>query len=96
MAIEAGRRLDLRFDRTVFVDLATVDTDDHVPAMFATALGMTSSSISSLVLSIGGESVLWVVDNCEHVLDAAAELIEKVLAPAPRLHILTTTARRSS
>ena len=91
LAIEAGHRLGPRFDRTVFVDLATVDADDHVPATFATALGTTSSSTTALVLSIGSDTVLWVVDNCEHVLDSVADVVDQILAAAPRLHVLATT-----
>ena len=91
VAIEAGHRLGPRFDRTVFVDLATVDADDHVPATFASAMGTTSSSTTALVLSIGSDTVLWVVDNCEHVLDSVADVVDQILAAAPRLHVLATT-----
>ena len=35
--------------------------------------------------------LLLVLDNCEHVLDAAGDLVEAVLAIAPDVHIVTTS-----
>jgi predicted ATPase len=38
--------------------------------------------------------MLLVLDNCEHVIDAAAELVSGILREAPRVHILATSRER--
>ena len=35
--------------------------------------------------------MLLVLDNCEHVIEAVAGLVEKLLGSCPRLRILTTS-----
>lgn len=41
--------------------------------------------------ALAGQRLLLVLDNCEHVVDHAAELAETLLAAAPELHILATS-----
>ncbi|MGV9928519.1 protein kinase domain-containing protein [Nocardia rhamnosiphila] len=48
-------------------------------------------ALEALVEHLSGREVLLVVDNCEHMLDAVAELAEILLRSAPRLKILTTS-----
>ncbi|MEV3964516.1 protein kinase [Nocardia sp. NPDC050193] len=48
-------------------------------------------ALEALVEHLSGREVLLVVDNCEHMLDAVAELVEILLQSAPRLKILTTS-----
>jgi predicted ATPase len=91
VAVEAAHRVADTFDRSVFVDLTTIDSNGDVGSVFAAALGTTSPLMASLAMSVRSERVLLVVDNCEHVLDGVAELVDQLLAAAPDLHVLTTT-----
>jgi len=40
---------------------------------------------------LGNARTLLLIDNCEHLLDAAADLAERLLGACPRLHVLTTS-----
>ena len=77
-----------------FVDLAPVSEAAHVAAAFATALGVREAGSGSLaeVLAeaLSGQDLLVVVDNCEHVIVAAAELAELLNRKCPRLRLLAT------
>ncbi len=78
----------------VFVDLAPVDDPRGVPAALAAALGVavrTEPYLDSLVATIRTRRVLLLLDNCEHVVDAAATLAEAVLRGVPGASILATS-----
>ena len=47
--------------------------------------------VESIVDFLRPRQMLVVLDNCEHLLDAAAELVEDMLAGAPRVRILATS-----
>ncbi len=49
------------------------------------------SAITRLARAIGRGAVLLVLDNCEHVLDATADLAQSLLSRCPRLRILATS-----
>ena len=44
-----------------------------------------------LVVSLGDKQMLLVLDNCSHVIEAAASLAVGILRGAPRVHILATS-----
>jgi len=80
VAIEAARRGTGLVDRTAFVDLASVDGADGVPVAVARALGLVTAEVSAIRLAIGAGSMLLLMDNCEHVVDAAAEIIVELVS----------------
>ncbi len=45
-------------------------------------------------VALAAANALLVLDNCEHVADAVAALIDRLLARCPRLHILVTSRAR--
>ncbi|NMN95311.1 BTAD domain-containing putative transcriptional regulator [Antrihabitans stalactiti] len=53
--------------------------------------GESADAAAHLAATIAERSMLLVLDNCEHVLDAAAELAEQLLDTAPHLHVLSTS-----
>jgi predicted ATPase/DNA-binding winged helix-turn-helix (wHTH) protein len=81
-------------DAVFFIDLAAL-TDPHlVPAAILSALGFVVQSrdpLNGLLAFIGDKKILLVLDNCEHVIDVAAALAERVISQAPQAHILTTS-----
>lgn len=83
-----------RRDGALFVDLAPVGDPRAVPGVLAASLGLTDRSddrMDKLAAVLRERDTLLLLDNCEHVIDAAAELVEALLARAPGAAILATS-----
>ncbi len=82
-------------DGTWLVELAPVTNPDAVPDAIAAALGITPQGdarvIDTVAEAVAGRQLLILVDNCEHVLAAAAAAIREVLARSPVPRILATS-----
>jgi predicted ATPase/class 3 adenylate cyclase len=91
----ANQLADQYADRVWYVDLAPITDPDVVPATAARALGLPDqpgrSTMDTLLRFVRDRQMLMVLDNCEHLLDACAELIVALLGEAPRLTLLTTS-----
>jgi predicted ATPase/DNA-binding winged helix-turn-helix (wHTH) protein len=78
-----------------FVDLAPLADDRLVSTALASALGVSVASedpLPNLVALLRDRDMLVVLDNCEHVIDSAALLVESIARGAgPRLRILATS-----
>ncbi len=97
VALELARSVGSAFaNGAAFVELASVHDPALVVAVIAQALGVTETPAetvaSALERWLENRDLLLVVDNLEHVIDAAAELVHLVRM-APRLTILTTSRR---
>jgi predicted ATPase/DNA-binding CsgD family transcriptional regulator len=81
-------------DGSVFVPLASIQDPDHVVPAVARVLGIRQEGdnvlIDAIVGELGGLDLLLVVDNFEHVVDAAPILTE-ILARCPAVTILVTS-----
>lgn len=76
------------------VDLAPVAEERLVPGALAAALGVptpTGDPLRGLVALLEGRDLLVVLDNCEHVIDAAAALAEALLTGLARVRVLATS-----
>jgi predicted ATPase/DNA-binding winged helix-turn-helix (wHTH) protein len=95
VAISVAHTLLEGFNGAVFfVDLAALTDARLVPTAVARALGFmvhTHDPLRSLPAFIGDRKILLVLDNCEHVIDSAATLAERVVGEAPQAHVLTTS-----
>jgi len=96
LALELAARMSDGFlDGVWVIELAAVGDPAAVPEAVAATLGITPQSGMSLADSIAqaleGRSRLLVFDNCEHVLDAAANLIEAIIAASATVTILATS-----
>jgi predicted ATPase/DNA-binding winged helix-turn-helix (wHTH) protein len=81
-------------DGACFVDLAPLDDPSLVPHALASAIGCAapeSSPWSVLDEALAALDMLVILDNCEHLVGAAAALAEHVLGIAPRVRILATS-----
>ena len=91
----AARMADEFPDGVWLFELAAVADPAAVPDAVAAVLGITQQpgmSVSeSVAAALKGRVRLLVFDNCEHVLDAAGDLIEAVLAHSATVTILTTS-----
>ena len=92
------RSADTFPDGTFGVRLASVDTADQVPLAVADALGVPldgaagGHDVRERVLSyLARRRLLLLFDNCEHVIDAAAGLIDEILGRCPGVTILATS-----
>jgi len=81
--------------RLYWVELAELNEPSLVEQAVAAALRVTeaagSAPMSALLRRLQGGSALLVLDNCEHVLEAAAALIGRMLRACPRLRVLVTS-----
>ena len=96
LATEVAARLADEFpDGVWFFELAAVADPAAVPDAVAAVLGITQQpgkSVSeSVAAALEGRVRLLVFDNCEHVLDAAADLVEAILAQSATVKILATS-----
>ena len=79
--------------RVRFVDLTLATSGDGVPAVAAGALGVEESTsfLAGIEAALSAAPALVVLDNCEHVLDAAAALVDHVSARCAASSILATS-----
>jgi non-specific serine/threonine protein kinase len=84
-------------DGVCFVDLALVHDPALLPQQLAASLDLRDASPRWLVASItevlGSRRLLVVLDNCEHIRDACAVLVDTLLTDCPRLRVLATSRR---
>ena len=82
-------------DGVRLVELAAVSLPGAVPASVAGVLGIAQrpniTMTESIVQALRPCRSLLVIDNCEHVIDAAAALIRTILTGCPRISILATS-----
>lgn len=81
-------------DGVRFIDLTPVSSASHVPATVASAVGIVALShdpIHDLLAHVKNKHLLIVLDNCEHVVEIAAELAEQILKSAPMVRIVATS-----
>ncbi len=91
----AGLQADAFEDGVCFVDLAPLHNADRVAAACAAALGLPTEGhpppTARLLDHLAGKRVLLLLDNCEHVIDGAAALVEALLDASPQTTILATS-----
>ena len=96
LAIQVAAETAAEFaDGVWYVDLAPITDPDVVQVTVARALGLPDQpgqqTIDVLLRFIRDRQMLILLDNCEHLLDASAELIAGLLAGSPALTLLTTS-----
>jgi predicted ATPase/transcriptional regulator with XRE-family HTH domain len=96
LSLAAAREVISDFpEGTFFVALAPVETSGLIPLTVVQTLGFVETELKSpieqLKNGIGDKQMLIVLDNLEHVIDAAALLVSDLLSACPRVKILTTS-----
>jgi predicted ATPase/class 3 adenylate cyclase len=96
LAVEVAARVAPEFDDGVwYVDLAPVTHPAVVPVAVSRALGLPDqpgrSTMDTLLRFVADRHLLILLDNCEHLLDASAELVMALLGGAPALTVLATS-----
>jgi predicted ATPase/class 3 adenylate cyclase len=96
LALEVAARMADEFpDGVWFFELAAVSDPVAVPDAVAAVLGITQqpgkSVAESVAAALEGRVRLLVFDNCEHVVDSVADLVEAILAASATVTILATS-----
>ncbi|WP_329580378.1 AfsR/SARP family transcriptional regulator [Kitasatospora sp. NBC_01250] len=104
LGVEAAQTLTNRFEDGVWwVALAAVEDPARVPETVLAALAASSPAVlgaaevpvatpyERLIDAVGDRELLLVLDNCEHVIDAVAELADELFQWCPGVRILATS-----
>jgi len=82
-------------DGVWFVELAPVEESTHVVAAVGRTLGLSDtpggSMAEAIVAHLASRQLLLILDNCEHVIEAVAELIRAILSVNSRAKVLITS-----
>jgi predicted ATPase/DNA-binding winged helix-turn-helix (wHTH) protein len=92
LALEAGRRFAADGEG-VLVELASIREGSQVASAVANALGISGIELSptGIAQAIRQHALLLVLDNCEHVIEAAAAVSEAVAIGCPDVRVLATS-----
>jgi predicted ATPase len=93
LALQAAADLLTSFDKVWFVELASITDPDDVADAIAVTLGAFTAAdpLAAAAGMLGGGRPLLVVDNCEHLVDAAAGVIDALLTRCSALHVVATS-----
>jgi DNA-binding SARP family transcriptional activator len=96
LALQVARQVAKLFEAGVWwVELAPVADPAFVPQAVAKVLSIRESSgqsfLESLISYLRSRQLLLVLDNCEHLIIACAQLAEALLQACPQLQILATS-----
>jgi predicted ATPase/class 3 adenylate cyclase/DNA-binding CsgD family transcriptional regulator len=96
LAVEVASQLTGEFgDGIWYVDLAPITNPVVAPVTVARTLGLPDqpgrSTMEILQRFIGDKTVLLLLDNCEHLLDACGAMVVELLNACPHLTVLATS-----
>ncbi|MGM4992583.1 winged helix-turn-helix domain-containing protein [Tardiphaga sp. 841_E9_N1_2] len=95
LSLVVSRHLSAKFDEAIcFVDLSPLSDASLVTSTIASSLGLSVSSddpTTNLLKFVRDKTLLLVIDNCEHVIEGTAPIVEQIHAAAPDVHILATS-----
>ncbi len=91
----AAELLDGAADGVWFAELASLTEAERVAGAVAAAIGLPDQGggavLDCVVEALSGQDTLVVLDNCEHVVDAAAKFCDLVIRHCPRVRVLATS-----
>jgi predicted ATPase/class 3 adenylate cyclase len=91
----AAEMLEEFSDGVWLVELAALSSPSLVPKAVASALGVPEQAgralIETLVDALRRKSALVILDNCEHLVAACAQLVDVLLRACPNLRVLATS-----
>lgn len=95
LAVEIAHQLAGDFDnRVAFVDFSMLENPAVVPSMIAGAMGLAVEGEDPLAVILGhvrDRRFLLVLDNCEHVIEPAATIVERFVDEIPLMRIIATS-----
>lgn len=95
VAVSVAHALLAEFEGCVhFFDLGPLNDPLLVPCAVASTLGLlvhSNDPTPSVINFLRDKRVLLLLDSCEHVIETAAALTERIFEDAPQVHILATS-----
>ena len=96
LGLEVARQLLPQFADGVWIaELASLSNPQLVPVTVAAAFGLkfVSGVVSPerIAAALGSKQIMLVLDNCEHVIDAAAGMVEVLLRANPAARVIATS-----
>src|SRR5438309_3348458 len=96
LGLEVARHFLRRFPDGVFVaELGPLSSPELVAATVASALSLThvahTLSDEGVAGAVGTKKLLLIIDNCEHVIEAAAGMAEALLRASPGVSLVATS-----
>ncbi len=87
--------LDYFSDGVLYVDLVSLTNPQLVPRIVMEGIGLREEPgraiEDSLILYFGASQVVLILDNCEHLVEACARLVDVLLRAAPGLKVLASS-----
>ena len=96
LALQVGADLlDRHEDGVWFVELAPLSDGTLIANELAPLFGVQAtgdrSLVDALLAALRPKRALIIIDNCEHLVDPAAEIVEKILRGCPQIRVLATS-----
>jgi predicted ATPase/DNA-binding winged helix-turn-helix (wHTH) protein len=96
LATEVARRLFATLESDVLlVELASLSDPGLVPSAVASVIGLQLGgdviSAETVARALGDRRILFVLDNCEHLINEAAALTETMIRACPGMSVLATS-----
>lgn len=96
LSLQVAAELLERFDHGVwFIELAPLTDPDLIPQTILSAIGISEqpnkTPLEILKDYLHEKKTLIVLDNCEHLVTASAQVVNALLNPAPKLRILASS-----
>jgi non-specific serine/threonine protein kinase len=91
----AGELREHFADGCWLVELSALRAPELLPAAVSAALGLSCETagdpLGALAATLAERELLLILDTCEHLIEACADLAQALLAAAPGLHVLATS-----
>jgi predicted ATPase/DNA-binding winged helix-turn-helix (wHTH) protein len=95
VALAAANHLATHYaSKLHFIDLSVIDDPQLTATAVATAVGvsaLTADPVKSVIAFLRNVRMLLVLDNCEHIIEGAARLVDAVLQGATGIDMLVTS-----
>jgi predicted ATPase/DNA-binding winged helix-turn-helix (wHTH) protein len=94
LALAVAQNVHRFADGVRVVELATLEDPRLVPTALASALGhpvRSENPLPGLLATLRDKQMLLVLDNCEHLIEAAASLSEQIMIEAPAISVIATS-----
>jgi predicted ATPase/DNA-binding CsgD family transcriptional regulator len=96
LVLQVARQLaEANAESLFWVDLATIGDQSLLPSTLGRALGLPEQqaqpATEALVDFLADQNLLLILDNCEHLVPACAELVRRLLHSCPHVRFLATS-----
>jgi predicted ATPase/DNA-binding SARP family transcriptional activator len=96
LALQTGGHLQNHFpDGLWFIPLESLVDEKMLVPTVASTLGISKSPdqelFDTLIDTLRGKTLLLILDNCEHLLETCAQLVETLLKNCPNVRVLATS-----